>query len=132
MYVFRWLVIGQLSHVVGLVPAFLVSVVAFTLAHRTNGRLTYGATLNLALVSVVLGFIYLRWGVYVAAAAHGGWNLAEWGMGYTVSGEKNRQLLPSPARREIKGEPYGPEAHWSATIVLLTVLVVLIDLYRPY
>ncbi len=131
-FLFRWLIIGQGGRLVGVVPAFLASVALFTLAHRGNGRLSFGAIFNLAVVSVILGFVYLRWGVWVASAAHAGWNLAEWGLGYTVSGEKNRRLIPAPAHREVKGEPFGPEAHWSASVVLLTVLVILIDLHHPH
>ncbi|NMP23454.1 CPBP family intramembrane glutamic endopeptidase [Sulfobacillus harzensis] len=129
---FRWLIIGQGSRFIGLVPAFLVSVVLFTIAHRPNGRLSFGAVLNLLVVSVILGFVFLRWGLWVAAAAHAGWNLAEWGLGFTVSGERNRKLLPSPRHREVKGEPYGPEGHWSASLVLMVVLVLLINFGRPH
>lgn len=129
---FRWLVIGQGSRFLGLAGAFLLSVVLFTLIHRANGRMSFGAALNLLVVSVILGFVYLRWGLWVAAAGHAGWNLAEWGLGFNVSGPKNRQYLPAPAHREIKGEPYGPEAHWGASLVLLTVLLLLIDLGRPH
>lgn len=127
---FRWLLIGQLGRVIGVIPAFLISIIVFGLAHRANGKLNYGAYLNLGLVGVILGLVFLHWGVFVAAAAHAGWNLAEWGLGYTVSGEKNRRMLPSPAKREIRGEPYGPEAHWSATVVMLMVLLILVDIHR--
>lgn len=127
-FLFRWLLIGQLGRLTGLIPAVLLSIILFTLAHRTNDRLTFGATLNLAFVSLILALVYLRWGLWVVSAAHAGWNLAEWGLGYTVSGEKNRKLLPSPAHREVKGEPYGPEAHWSASLVLSLILLILIDL----
>lgn len=129
---FRWLIIGQGSRLVGMVPAFLVSVVLFTWAHRANGRMTFGAIFNLLVVSVILGFVYLRWGLWVAAAAHAGWNLAEWGLGYNVSGEKNRRYLPAPSHREVKDEPFGPEAHWSASLVLLVVLGILIDIGHPH
>lgn len=125
---FRWLAIGQLGRLIGLVPAFLVSMILFAFAHRGNGRMNFGAIFNLLVVSAVLGMVYLNWGVWVAAAAHAGWNLAEWGLGYNVSGEKNRRFLPAPIHREVKGEPFGPEAHWSASLVLLTVMLVLLDL----
>lgn len=124
--VFRWFMIGQGSRWVGLVPAFLASMALFALAHRPNGPLHYGAVLNLLLVGMVLGWVYWWWGIWVAAAAHAGWNLAEWGLGYTVSGEKTRQYLPSPAVRVIPGEPFGPEAHWSTTVVLLLVAMALV------
>ncbi|MDA8205140.1 MAG: CPBP family intramembrane metalloprotease [Thermaerobacter sp.] len=125
-FLFRWLMIGQLEGWIGLVPAFLLSVAAFVAAHRPNGRLSFLALLNLSVVSVILGFTFLNWGIWVASAAHAGWNVAEWGMGYAVSGEKMRTVLPSPARREVQGEPFGPEGHWTATVVLLVVLLSLI------
>lgn len=130
-FLFRWLLIGQLNRWIGIIPAFLLSIAAFVAAHRPNGRLRFLTVLNLAIVSAVLGFVYLRWGLWVVSAAHAGWNIAEWGMGYAVSGEKTRTLLPAPVHREVKGEPFGPEGHWSTTIVLLSVLFILVDLHRP-
>lgn len=121
---FRWLLIGQASRSIGLLPAFLISVGLFALAHRPNGALHYVAWINLLLVGMELGVVYLFWGLWVAAAAHAGWNLAEWGMGFTVSGEKTRRYLPSPAIRVIPGEPFGPEAHWATTVVLALALVI--------
>ena len=123
-FIFRWLLIGQLARLVTLIPAFVISVVLFILAHRPNARLHYLTVLNLAAVSVIFGLVYLRWGLWTVAAAHAGWNLAEWGLGYAVSGPKTRVLLPSPAHREVKGEPFGPEGHWVATVVLLAVLAI--------
>lgn len=131
-FIFRWILIGQLNRWIGIIPAFLVSIAAFAAVHRPNGRLSFVAVLNLAIVGAVLGFVFLHWGLWVASAAHAGWNLAEWGMGYAVSGQKTRQLLPSPSVREVKGEPFGPEAHWTATLVLLIVLALLIVTHRPH
>lgn len=130
-FIFRWFLIGQLMRVIDLVPAFLISIAAFTAAHRPNGRLSFLSILNLAIVSVVLGFVFLRWGIWVAAAAHAGWNLAQWGMGYAVSGQQTRKILPSPSTREVRGEPFGPEGHWTTTVVLLVVLVILIASHHP-
>lgn len=125
-WIFRWLFLGQGSHLIGLIPAFVLSMGLFLIAHRPNGKLNYGASLNLLLVGLVLGLVFWRWGIWVAAAAHFGWNLAEWGLGFAVSGEKTRQHLPSPAVRVVVNEPYGPEAHWAATIVLsLTATLIL-------
>jgi membrane protease YdiL (CAAX protease family) len=129
-FLFRWLAIGELSRIIGLIPAFLFSIAAFILAHRPNGRLSFITILNLAIVSVVLGLVFLHWGLWVVSAAHAGWNLAEWGLGYAVSGQKTRALLPSPARREVKGEPFGPEGHPVATVILLMVLVMLLTAAR--
>ncbi|PSR21640.1 MAG: CPBP family intramembrane metalloprotease [Sulfobacillus acidophilus] len=129
-FLFRWLAIGQLSRITGLIPAFLFSIVAFVVAHRPNGRLRFTTILNLAIVSVILGLVFLQWGLWVVAAAHAGWNLAEWGLGYAVSGQKTRAVLPSPARREVKDEPFGPEGHAVATVVLLLVLAVLLTTAR--
>ncbi len=123
-FIFRWLLIGQLSRLTTLIPAFVISVVLFILAHRPNARLHYLTVLNLAAVSVLFGLVYLRWGLWTVTAAHAGWNLAEWGLGYAVSGPKTRALLPSPAHRDVKGEPFGPEGHWAATVVLLAVLAI--------
>lgn len=130
-FFFRWVLIGQFQRIVGLIPAFLISIVAFVLAHRPNGRLGFLTVLNLSLVSVVLGFAFLRWGLWVVTAGHAGWNIAEWGMGYAVSGEKTRALFPSPLRRDVKGEPFGPEGHWTTSVVLLVMLAILINLHRP-
>ncbi|MCY0878758.1 MAG: CPBP family intramembrane metalloprotease [Firmicutes bacterium] len=127
---FRWFLLGELRWVIGVIPAFLLSMGLFILAHRPNERLRFMAVLNLAIVGAILGFVFLRWGLWVATAGHAGWNLAEWGMGYAVSGEKTRALLPAPRYRVVKGEPFGPEGHWSATVVLLAVLFALVDLHR--
>ncbi|MCY0899238.1 MAG: CPBP family intramembrane metalloprotease [Firmicutes bacterium] len=128
--IFRWFFIGELRWVIGLIPAFLLSMGLFILAHRPNERLRFMAVLNLAIVGAILGFVFLRWGIWVATAGHAGWNLAEWGMGYAVSGEKTRALLPAPIYRVVKGEPFGPEGHWSTTVVLLAMLFVLVDVHR--
>jgi len=130
--IFRWFLIGWLSRWIGLVPAFIVSAIFFTASHRSNGPLNFGAIINLLLVSFILGLVFLHWGIWVASAAHAGWNLAEWGLGYTVSGEKTRRVIPSPAVRIIPGEPYGPEADWTATVVLAGILGVLLWIYHPH
>lgn len=123
--IFRWLLLGVTSRWVGFLPAWLGSSAIFTVAHRPNGPLKYGTVLNLILVGLILGMIFWWWGIWVAAAAHAGWNLAEWGLGYTVSGEKTRQVLRSPTIRVIRGEPFGPEAHWATTVVLFVVATIL-------
>lgn len=123
---FRWFLIGEGSHWVGFVPALLGSSVLFTLAHRPNGKLKYLTLMNLILVGVILGTVFWWWGIWVATASHFGWNLAEWGLGYTVSGEKVREVLPSPTIRVIRGEPFGPEGHWATTLVLYGIVLVLL------
>lgn len=123
--IFRWLLVGVASRWVGFLPALTGSSILFTIAHRPNGALSFRAILNLMLVGVILGVVFWWWGFWVAVAAHAGWNLAEWGLGYTVSGEKTRNVLPSPAIRIIAGEPFGPEAHWAATVVLFLVALAL-------
>ncbi len=130
-FIFRWLLIGQLYKVIGIIPAFLIATASFVGVHRPNGRLGFIAVLNLAIVGVVLGLVFWRWGIWVAAGAHAGWNLAEWGLGFAVSGQKTRQLLPAPVVREVKGEPFGPEGHWAATLVLLAALAGLALLQMP-
>lgn len=125
-FLFRWVLIGQLDRWIGLVPAFLLSIVAFAAVHRPNGKLGFVAVLNLAIVGAILGVVYLHWGLWVVTAAHAGWNLAQWGLGYAVSGQKTRALLPSPIIREVKDEPFGPEGHWSATVVMLVALAILV------
>ncbi|MDA8193236.1 MAG: CPBP family intramembrane metalloprotease [Thermaerobacter sp.] len=129
---FRWGLLGQGSRLVGLIPAFFLSTGLFALSHRPNGRLHYVAWLNLLLVGMELGLIYLWWGLWVAAAAHAGWNLAEWGLGFTVSGEKTRKYLPSPALRVVPGEPFGPEAHWATTLVVALALAVTQWIHLPF
>ncbi len=131
-FIFRWVMIGQLERWLGIIPAFLLSMLAFVVVHRPNGRLSFVAVLNLAVVGAVLGFVFLHWGLWVATAAHAGWNVAEWGLGYAVSGEKTRQFLPAPITRTVRGEPFGPEGHWATTAVLLAVLVVLIVTHSPH
>ncbi|AUW93401.1 MAG: CPBP family intramembrane metalloprotease [Sulfobacillus thermotolerans] len=123
---FRWLLVGVASRFIGLGPAFIVSVAAFTVAHRTNGTLSYSAVINLILVSTILGAIFIWWGFWAAVAAHFGWNLAQWWLGFTVSGEKTRPLLPSPHMRTIPDCPYGPESHWTTTIVMIATLIAMI------
>lgn len=123
---FRWFLIGVGSRWIGFVPALLGSSVLFTLAHRPNGRLKYLTVMNLTLVGLILGTVFWWWGIWVATAAHFGWNLAEWGLGYTVSGEKVRQVLPSPTIRMIQGEPFGPEGHWATSVVLYLVVLVML------
>lgn len=124
--VFRWLIIGQGQHIIGLGPAFILSLVLFAVAHRQNGPLTFFTTINLVLVGLILGVIFLWWGIWAAVAAHFGWNFAEWITGFTISGEKTRFLLPAPLERRIHGYPYGPESHWSATLVMMICLSILI------
>ncbi len=124
--IFRWFIIGQGRHIIALGPAFVVSLILFTIAHRQNGSLTFLTTVNLILVGLILGVIYLWWGIWTAIAAHFGWNLAEWVTGFTVSGEKTRSLLPAPIERRIASYPYGPESHWSATLIMMLCLSILI------
>lgn len=124
--VFRWFLIGVGSNWVGFVPALIGSSLLFTLAHRPNGKLKYLTLMNLTLVGLVLGTVFWWWGIWVATAAHFGWNLAEWGLGYTVSGEKVRHALPSPTIRIIEGEPFGPEGHWATSVVLYAVVLVML------
>ena len=124
--IFRWLILGQGHRIVGLGPAFVVSLVAFTWAHRQNGPLTFFTTINLLLVGLILGTIFWWWGFWAAVAAHFGWNATEWISGFTISGEKTRSLLPSPRQRKIEGYPYGPESHWSATLVMMVCLTILL------
>ena len=124
--IFRWLLLGQASRLIGLGPAFILSVAAFTLAHRTNGPLSFSAIVNLLVVSTILGILFWWWGLWAAVAAHFGWNLTQWWLGFTVSGEKTRPLLPAPRVRKISGHPYGPESHWAATVVMMGVLIALL------
>lgn len=127
--IFRWGIFGQGQHWIGVIPAFILAIALFWLAHVPNGRMNFEATFNLILVGLILGMVYWFWGLWIVSAAHYGWNLAEWGLGYTVSGEKTRQYLPAPAIRIVRTQPYGPEAHWVATIVLACVLVLVLLLH---
>ncbi len=120
--IFRWMIIGLGSRIIGIGPAFALSILAFTLAHRTNGKLSYSALINLIVVSMILGVIFWWWGFWPAVAAHFGWNLTQWWLGFNVSGEKTRALLPAPHVRHIIGYAYGPESHWIATVVMMAVL----------
>ncbi|WP_051351358.1 CPBP family intramembrane glutamic endopeptidase [Sulfobacillus thermosulfidooxidans] len=124
--IFRWLLIGEGHRIMGLGPAFALSVILFTIAHRHNGPLSFLATMNLILVSLILGVVFWWWGFLSAVVAHFGWNAMEWLTGFTISGEKTRPLLPSPKERLIEGYPYGPESHWSATIIMMICLSLLI------
>jgi membrane protease YdiL (CAAX protease family) len=130
-FIFRWLMIGQLYRWIGLAPAFLLSIAAFAAVHRPNGKLGFVSVLNLTIVGAIFGFVYLHWGLWVVSAAHAGWNLAQWGLGYAVSGQKTRQILPSPIFREVQDEPFGPEGHWTATLVLLAALAILLATHNP-
>lgn len=123
---FRWLIIGQGRHFIHLGPAFVLSLILFAVAHRQNGPFTFFTTVNLLLVGLILGVIFLWWGIWAAVAAHFGWNLGEWITGFTVSGEKTRSLLPAPIQRRISAYPYGPESHWGATLVMMICLAILI------
>ena len=120
--VFRAGLVGLGRRWIGIPAALAVSTVAFGWAHVLNGRGTRWVPVNLGLVGVALGLVYLRWGLWAAAGAHAGWNLAQWGLGYTVSGERTRAVLPSVQSRGVKGVPYGPEGDWTAGVVLAGVL----------
>lgn len=130
-FLFRWVMIGQLDRWMGLAPAFLLSMAAFAAVHRPNGKLGFVAVLNLLIVGAIFGVVYLQWGLWVVTAAHAGWNLAQWGLGYAVSGQKTRQILPSPIFREVKGESFGPEGHWTTTLVMLASLALLLMTHHP-
>lgn len=120
--VFRAGFVGLGRRLVGIPAALAASTVAFGWSHVFNGRGTRWVPVNLGLVGVALGLVYLRWGLWAAAGAHAGWNLTQWGLGYAVSGERTRALLPSGQSREVKGVPYGPEGDWTAAVVLAGVL----------
>ena len=117
--IFRGVVLGLGSAVIGSTAALALSTILFAAAHRTAEPLTGWAWLNLILVGALLGFVYLGWGLLPAIGLHWGWNQWEWGLCFHVSGERTTRQLPPPSRlRSLIGYPYGPEAHPTATVVL--------------
>jgi len=129
--VFRIGVLGLGSRVVGFPAAFGLSVLLFAVVHRAQERLSALAWVNLGLVGALLGLLYRHGGFWAALGFHWAWNGWEWGLGYAVSGELNRSRLPAPpVVRHVRRLRYGPEAHWAASAVLGTSLVVLVVLAR--
>ncbi len=125
--VFRLGLIGYGARLVGFPAAFFVSVVLFAVVHRTEERLTPLAWTNLLLVGALLGLLYHDQGFFAALGFHWAWNAWEWGLGYAVSGEKNRSRLPAPpVSRRLGHLPYGPEAHWASGASLLASLIALL------
>ncbi len=124
--IFRAGILGLGRAWVGTSWALSASVVLFALAHRTAEPLGLWAWVNLVLVGLLLGFVYLGWGLAPAIGLHWGWNLWEWGLGFAVSGQRTTRQLPPPRRRRVvRGCPYGPEGHPLTAIVLAAALAAL-------
>lgn len=129
--IFRLGIIGLGSRLVGFPIALGTSLVLFAAVHRTQEVLSPTAWVNLILVGAMLGFLYHDFGFFAALGFHWAWNAWEWGLGYAVSGEKNRNRLPAPpAVRRLPQMQYGPEAHWASGAVLAASLLGLL-LVRP-
>lgn len=129
--VFRAGVLGLGGRFIGFPAALVLSVGLFAAVHRTGVRLAPLAWLNLVLVGTLLGFLFHDWGFWAALGFHWAWNAWEWGLGYAVSGEQNRNHLPSPPRiRRLGAIAYGPEAHWASGAVLGASLLGLLVLHR--
>jgi membrane protease YdiL (CAAX protease family) len=125
--IFRALGVGLGMRVAGVWPAIAGSSLLFAAAHRTGGRLSGWAWLNLLLVGLLLGAIYATAGLPAAIGFHWGWNQWEWWWGFRVSGEATSRYLPvRPRTRLIPGFPYGPEGHPAATAVLLLALAAML------
>lgn len=126
-FIFRAGMLGLGRGIVGLVPALIISSVLFSLSHSFPMRIPWRASLNITLIGLLLGIIYVRYGIWAAVGVHWGWNGLEWGLGFTVSGEHTSRYLPVPSHvRKLPRTPYGPEASWTAMLTiagaLLTVL----------
>ncbi len=117
----RQLLIGVISHYIGLVFAFIVSAAVFTLLHFPNGKITFLSVLNLLLVSFLFGIIFVRFGLLAAIGFHYGWNLMQWPiLGYPMYHRNVGRLLQTKAlkREWLSGGEFGPEYSVIATIVL--------------
>lgn len=117
--IFRAGVLGLGQRWLGFGCALALSMASFAVVHAVSERFGLITWLNLLLVGAVLGLLYQWAGFLAAVGFHWAWNAWQWGLGFAVSGPKNRRHLPSaPTIRDIDGLPYGPEGHWAALLAL--------------
>jgi membrane protease YdiL (CAAX protease family) len=122
----RALLIGWLGHYTGLPVAFAVSAVVFAVLHIPNGRPTIISMLNLVLVTIVFGIVYMRFGLWAAIGMHYGWNLMQWPvLGYPMYGRQVgwRLSIRAVAPEWLSGGEFGPEYSVVASVVLALCIV---------
>lgn len=122
----RSLLIGWLAHFVGLPAAFAVSALVFALLHVPNGKVTIISFLNLVIVSIFFGLLYIRLGILAAIGIHYTWNLTQWTiLGYPMYGHQvgRRMKITAIAPEWLSGGDYGPEYSLITTIGLLLATV---------
>jgi len=118
----RSLLIGWLGHFVGLPAAFAISALVFALLHVPNGKVTIISFLNLIIVSIFFGLLYIRLGILAAIGIHYAWNLTQWTiLGYPMYGQQvgRRMKITAIAPEWLSGGDYGPEYSLVTTIGLL-------------
>ncbi|WDL96019.1 CPBP family intramembrane glutamic endopeptidase [Alicyclobacillus sp. ALC3] len=124
----RAFLIGWVGHYTGLVIAFAISAVVFAVLHLPNGKPTVISMLNLVLVTVVFGLVYVRFGLLAAIGVHYGWNLAQWPLlGYPMYGRQVGRFLSTRATGPewVSGGDFGPEYSVVASVLLGACIVVL-------
>src|SRR5258708_2561925 len=115
---------------IGRAPTLILLSVFFAAGHAHNPNTTWPGLANTVLVGLVFGFAYLRTGrLWLPIGWHWGWNLAEAGFGFAVSGLR---MPEAPLAATVFGSPlwtggaYGPEAGLPTTIALLAGLVLVL------
>lgn len=122
----RSLLIGWLGHFIGLPAAFVVSALVFALLHVPNGKVTVISVLNLVVVSLFFGLLYIRLGIWAAIGIHYTWNLSQWTiLGYPMYGQQvgRRMKITAIAPEWISGGDFGPEYSLITSIGLLVATV---------
>ncbi|MDQ0191272.1 CPBP family intramembrane metalloprotease [Alicyclobacillus cycloheptanicus] len=124
----RAFLIGWVGHYTGMVIAFAISAVVFAVLHIPNGRPTVISMLNLGLVTIVFGLVYLQFGLVAAIGVHYGWNLMQWPiLGYPMYGRQVGRWLSTRATGPewVSGGEFGPEYSVVASVLLGICIVVL-------
>jgi membrane protease YdiL (CAAX protease family) len=122
----RALLIGWLGRYAGLPVAFAVSTIVFAVLHIPNGRPTIISMLNLVLITIVFGIVYVRLGLWAAIGMHYGWNLMQWPvLGYPMYGRQVgwRLSIRAVAPEWLSGGEFGPEYSVVASVILALCIV---------
>lgn len=123
--IFRGLLVGVASRLIGLPLALVVSGVGFGFIHLPQVRGTRPLfLLNAFLMSVLLTLTYLRASFWAAVALHYAWNVGEWQLwGYPAYGRR----VPSLLRAHERGtpRPAGLEESGVTALCLLAAALLL-------
>lgn len=114
--------------------AVMVSSIIFALMHSMNSGLSLVAYLNLALVGILFGFMYLKSGnIWMCIGFHITWNYFQgYVFGFKVSGQSTKGILTTgyPNSNVFNGGAFGPEGGLFVTIVILIGLLYVHHYYK--